>query len=79
MLLAIGIAGIGATVIYRQGLKDGQRMAQGVEIKSATPLVVFAKGKKKNSECVDRERERIEKIYRNIDNYDGTGLGQEVI
>lgn len=50
---------------YRQGIKDGQRINNGEQLKSITP-------KKQKPREITKE----EIIRYNIENYDGTGKGQ---
>jgi hypothetical protein len=56
---------------YRQGIKDGRAII------SNTPLQTLVRPPRASQS--DQEVLRLNKILSNIDNYDGTGKGQEVI
>jgi hypothetical protein len=56
---------------YRQGIKDGRAIISNTPLR---PLIQPPRAPKDNPEAV-----RLDKILANIDNYDGTGKGQEVI
>lgn len=61
------------------GAKVGQTVSKGEEIKlpEVDPLKPIREHQQHKEE--QRERERYEALLRNIDNYDGTGHGQEDI
>ena len=61
------------------GAKVGQAAATGEAIALPNPVeaVKEHKEKKEAQKEAEREQARIDAILRNIDNYDGTGYGQE--
>lgn len=61
------------------GAKVGQAVRKGEEITLPNPIEAAKehKAKKEAQEEAEREQNRIDAILRNIDNYDGTGYGQE--
>ena len=61
------------------GAKVGQAAAKGEEITMPNPVEAAKEHKEKREAQKEAEREqnRIDAILRNIDNYDGTGYGQE--
>lgn len=61
------------------GAKVGQKVVKGETLE--TPLKSPVKAYEEHKEQVEqkREQERLQIISENIDNYDGTGLGQKDI
>ena len=61
------------------GAKVGQAASKGEEIKLPNPIEAAKqhREKKEAQKEAEREQNRIDSIMRNIDNYDGTGYGQE--
>ena len=61
------------------GAKVGQAVSKGEEITLPNPIEEAKehKEKKEAQEAAQREQDKIDAILRNIDNYDGTGYGQE--
>lgn len=64
-------------VCFVIGAMIGQRAAKGKEIKlpSVNPLEAFREQQSKKE--AEMEQDRFNTIMRNIENYDGTGRGQE--
>lgn len=71
------IFGIFILVAYSLGLKNGQRLSKNEEVvvPNVNPVKVVTQEIEKHEERKKQEREEI--IDYNIDNYDGTGLGQK--
>lgn len=71
------IVGVFIIVSYSLGLKNGQRLSKNEEVvvPNVNPVKVVTKKIEKHEERKKQEREEI--IDYNIDNYDGTGLGQK--
>lgn len=77
LFLSISILGVLAGMklgmsAYRQGLKDNQRVENGLEIVDPKP-----KKKIKMSKKQEKEIERFNTLLDNIERYDGTSDGQE--
>lgn len=81
LLMTFLILVVGALCIacFFVGAKVGQTVSQGekLELPEVDPLKPIREMRERKEE--ERERERYEAILRNIDNYDGTGQGQEDI
>ena len=75
-ILTILTTGTLCIVCFLIGAKTGQQVQKGEPIK--TPELNPFKAHKENQERkeAEREKEKIEAILHNIDNYDGTGNGQ---
>lgn len=71
------IVGVFIIVSYSLGLKNGQKLSKNedVIVPNINPVKVVTEGIEKHEERKKQEREEI--IDYNIDNYDGTGLGQK--
>ena len=71
------IVGVFIIVSYSLGLKNGQRLSKNEEVvvPNVNPVKVVTQEIEKHEERKKQEREEI--IDYNIDNYDGTGLGQK--
>lgn len=71
------IFGVFILVAYSLGLKNGQRLSKNEEVvvPNVNPVKVVTQEIEKHEERKKQEREEI--IDYNIDNYDGTGLGQK--
>lgn len=74
LLLVMGVVNVLCFVI---GAKVGQTVSKGEEVKLPTvnPLEVYREHTAKKE--AEREQDRIDKIMRNIENYNGTPSGQE--
>jgi hypothetical protein len=68
-------------VCFILGAKVGQMAARGEPVSVSVPNPISAaierKERKEEMEEVNREREKIDTILENIDNYDGTPFGQK--
>lgn len=73
-ILAVGFVCVACFII---GVKVGQTVAKGEEVKlpSFNPAEAVAERREKKEE--KREQERMDVILQNIENYDGTGYGQK--
>lgn len=61
------------------GAKVGQKIVRGETIESPVKSPVEAYREAKNNFEYRREQDRLQTISDNIDNYDGTGIGQKDI
>lgn len=61
------------------GAKIGQKTSKGEEIKTPkiNPMEIYRE--KKEKEEANKELEKLDKVLRNIERYDGTEAGQEDI
>lgn len=59
------------------GAKVGQTVVKGkdIELPNLNPIKLYREHEEKRE--VDRERQKVETILRNIERFDGTGTGQE--
>ena len=78
-ILLCTIFGIFILVAYSLGLKNGQRLSKNEEVivPNVNPIKVITEEKEKHEE--KKKQEAYEIMMSNIDNYDGTGLGQKDI
>lgn len=76
LVIAVGAMCIGCFLI---GAKVGQTVSKGesIELPSANPFDAYRKSEARK--MAQEERDRINTILRNVDNYDGTGRGQEEV
>lgn len=74
LLLACGAMNVACFII---GAKVGQTVRKGetIELPSFEPLKT--KEERAGKKEADLEAERLNAILRNVENYDGTGFGQE--
>lgn len=74
LLLVMGAVNIACFVI---GAKVGQKVTKGedIELPKVNPLELAREHQEKRA--AQEERSKVETILRNIENYDGTGYGQE--
>jgi hypothetical protein len=77
--LTIIFTGILCIVCFCIGAKVGQTVSKGetLELPSANPFDAYRKNEARK--MAQEERDRINTILRNVDNYDGTGRGQEEV
>lgn len=59
------------------GAKVGMAVSKGEEIKTPTVNPFKAYHEREQKREAHKEQERLETIMRNIERYDGTGMGQE--
>lgn len=78
-ILLILTVGALCVACFFVGAKVGQTVAKGEDIKppQIDPLKPFREREERQE--AKREQERMDAIMRNIDRYDGTGIGQEDI
>lgn len=78
-ILLILVVGFICLLCFYTGAKVGQKVVRGetVEIGIKTPAEVYEEHKEKTEQ--KKEQEKLQIISDNIDNYDGTGLGQKDI
>lgn len=78
-ILLCTIFGVFILVAYSLGLKNGQRISKNEEVvvPNVNPIKVITEEKEKYEE--KKKQEAYEIMMSNIDNYDGTGLGQKDI
>lgn len=71
--------GVFILVAYSLGLKNGQRVSKNEEVVVPTvnPIKVITEEKEKYEE--KKKQQAYEIMMSNIDNYDGTGVGQKEI
>ena len=71
--------GVFIIVAYSLGLKNGQRISKNEEVvvPNVNPIKVITEEKERHEE--KKKQEAYEIMMSNIDNYDGTGLGQKDI
>jgi hypothetical protein len=76
LVIAVGAMCIGCFLI---GAKVGQTVSKGetIELPSANPFDAYRNNEARK--MAQEERDRINTILRNVDNYDGTGRGQEEV
>ena len=76
LVITVGALCIGCFII---GAKVGQAVSKGetVELPSVNPFEAHRKAEARKE--AQMEQERIDRILRNVDNYDGTGRGQEEV
>jgi hypothetical protein len=76
LVITVGALCIGCFLI---GAKVGQAVSKGetVELPSVNPFEAHRKAEARKE--AQMEQERIDRILRNVDNYDGTGRGQEEV
>ena len=73
------IVGVFIIVSYSLGLKNGQRLSKNEEVvvPNVNPVKVVTEEIEKHEE--KKKQQAYEIMMSNIDNYDGTGLGQKDI
>ena len=76
LVITVGALCIGCFLI---GAKVGQTVSKGeaLELPSVNPFEAHRKAEARKE--AQMEQERIDRILRNVDNYDGTGRGQEEV
>ena len=74
LVLTVGALCIGCFLI---GAKVGQTAAKGEDIKLPEVNPVKAVTDYRNKRKAEKEKDKNDTILRNIDRYDGTGVGQE--
>lgn len=77
LIFAMLIVGALNIACFFIGARVGQSVANGEKISfpNLNPIELYKESK--NQKEAEKENERLEKIMRNIDNYDGTSNGQK--
>lgn len=78
-IILCAIFGIFILIAYSLGLKNGQRLSKNEEVvvPNINPVKVVTEEIEKHEE--KKKQQAYEIMMSNIDNYDGTGLGQQDI
>ena len=78
-ILLCTIFGVFILVAYSLGLKNEQRLSKNEEVvvPNVNPIKVITEEQEKHEE--KKKQQAYEIMMSNIDNYDGTGLGQKDI
>lgn len=76
LILTVGALNVACFFV---GAKVGQKVAKGEPIEVKVPSPMQAIREREDKREAKREQDRIDTIMRNIENYDGTGNGQEDI
>ena len=74
LLLTCGVINIACFLI---GASVGQTVSKGEVIKMPSVDPLKSKEERESRKEAEREAERLEAIWRNVENYNGTELGQE--
>lgn len=79
VIILCTIVGVFIIVAYSLGLKNGQRLSKNEEVvvPNVNPIKVVTEEIEKHEE--KKKQQAYEIMMSNIDNYDGTGLGQQDI
>ena len=73
------VFGVFILVAYTLGLRNGQKLSKNEEIKIPNPNPITAINKEIEKHEDRKKQEALDVMISNIDNYDGTGLGQKEI
>lgn len=76
-VLLMAILSLSNIACFLIGAKVGQKVVKGETIETPTVNPMKAIREHREQKEAEMERDRIETILRNIDNYDGTNYGQE--
>ncbi len=79
VILFCALFGLFIMASYTLGLRNGQKLARQQEVKMPNVNPVTAIKEKKKEQEEKKEQEIIDIMLENIDNYDGTGIGQKEI
>ena len=76
-VLLLAVMGVTNVFCFVIGAKVGQKVVKGesVELPTISPIGIIREQKDKKQ--AEFEQDRLETIMRNIEGYDGTGIGQE--
>lgn len=74
LLLVMGATNVACFII---GAKVGQTVAKGEKIETPTLNPMKAIREHKDRQVAEMEQDRLDTIMRNIEGYNGTGMGQE--
>lgn len=78
-LILCTIFGVFNIISFIIGAKVGQKVVKGEEVKIDIPNPINAIHEHVEKRETKKELEKLDIITENIDNYDGTGLGQKEI
>ena len=80
-LILCTIFGVFLIIAFVVGARVGQKVSKGEEVKLPNPISAIQEHKEQQTikKEVEKEMEKLDIITENIDNYDGTGLGQREI
>lgn len=73
------IFGVFLILSFIIGARVGQKIVKGEEVKISLPNPVQKINEYREKKEVEKELDKLDIITENIDNYDGTGLGQKEI
>lgn len=76
-VLLLCILSLSNIACFLIGAKVGQKASKGEEIKLPSVSPLEAVRERKDKKEAKYQQDRIDTILRNIENYDGTGNGQE--
>lgn len=76
-ILTVLVTGALCCVCFLIGAKVGQTVAQGKDIEVPTVNPMQAIRERQNKQAAEMEQDKMDKILRNIERYDGTEHGQE--
>ena len=79
VILFCCIFGLFILASYTLGLKNGQKLAKREDITMPDMNPINTINKQRESKEQQKEQEILDVMMSNIDNYDGTGLGQQQI
>ena len=80
--LLLAVMGVTNVVCFVIGARVGQKVVKGEAVELPTPSTIGVIMEQRIREQKDKkqaefEQDRLETIMRNIEGYDGTGIGQE--
>ncbi len=79
VVLLLAIASLSNIACFVIGAKVGQTVSKGETIETPTVNPLKAYRENKAQKEAEAEKNKIDTILRNIDNYNGTGYGQEEV
>lgn len=76
-ILLITVVALINVLSFTIGAKIGQKVVRGekIEMPKLSPMEIYREHQEKKE--VEREKDKLETIMRNIEKYDGTAKGQE--
>lgn len=77
--LALLVMGLTNIVCFVIGAKVGQTVQQGKNIELPTVSPTESYNKRQSKKEAQAEQDRLNAIMRNIENYDGTSIGQQEV
>lgn len=73
------IFGVFLILSFVIGARVGQKIVKGEEVKVEMPNPIKAIEKRLETKAIEKEADKLSVMMENIDNYDGTDLGQKEI